>query len=107
MNAFTVERTTAEWIALLEGAGVPCGPINDLAQVFADPHVQARGLRQQIDKPEVGAVPLVANPIRLSATPVQYRMAPPLLGEHTREVLRDLLHFTDQDIDRLAASGAI
>jgi crotonobetainyl-CoA:carnitine CoA-transferase CaiB-like acyl-CoA transferase len=107
MNAFTVERTTAEWIALLEEAGVPCGPINDLAQVFADPHVQARGLRQTLDKPDVGAVPFVASPIRLSATPVQYRMAPPLLGEHTREVLRDLLHFTDQDIDRLAAAGAI
>jgi crotonobetainyl-CoA:carnitine CoA-transferase CaiB-like acyl-CoA transferase len=66
MNAFTVERTTAEWIALLEEAGVPCGPINDLAQVFADPHVQARGLRQTLDKPDVGAVPFVASPIRLS-----------------------------------------
>jgi enoyl-CoA hydratase/carnithine racemase len=105
MNAFTVERHDGRMDRLLEEAGVPCGPINDLAQVFADPHVQARGLRQTLDKPDVGAVPFVASPIRLSATPVQYRMAPPLLGEHTREVLRDLLHFTDQDIDRLAAAA--
>jgi crotonobetainyl-CoA:carnitine CoA-transferase CaiB-like acyl-CoA transferase len=107
MNAFTVGRSTADWIALLEEAGVPCGPINDVEQVFADPHVQARGLRQTIDKAQVGAVPFVASPIRLSATPVQYRLPPPSLGEHTREVLRDVLRYTDQDIDKLAASGAI
>ena len=87
----TVFRTTAEWIAALEQAGVPCGPINDLDQVFADPQVQARGTRIRMAHPLAGEVDLVANPIRLSRTPVDYRRPPPLLGEHTREVLADWL----------------
>ena len=87
----TVMKPTAEWIALLEAAGVPCGPINRLPEVFADPQVQARGLRIDLPHPAFGSVPLVANPIRLSATPVQYRQAPPTLGEHTEAVLADWL----------------
>ena len=87
----TVFRTTAEWIATLEQAGVPCGPINDLAQVFADPQVQARGTRVRMAHPLAGEVDLVANPIRLSRTPVDYRRPPPLLGEHNTEVLADWL----------------
>ncbi|MAP30393.1 MAG: CoA transferase [Pseudomonas sp.] len=87
----TVFRTTAEWIATLEQAGVPCGPINGLAQVFADPQVQARGTRVRMAHPLAGEVDLVANPIRLSRTPVDYRRPPPLLGEHNTEVLADWL----------------
>jgi len=87
----TVFRTTAEWIAALEQAGVPCGPINDLAQVFADAQIQARGVQISLPHALSGEVALVANPIRLSRTPVEYRSAPPLLGEHSAEVLRDWL----------------
>ena len=87
----TVFRTTAEWIAALEQAGVACGPINDLAQVFADPQVQARGTRIRMAHPLAGEVDLVANPIRLSRTPVDYRRPPPLLGEHNSEVFADWL----------------
>ncbi len=87
----TVMKTTTEWVAALESAGVPCGPINRLPEVFGDPQVIARGLRVDLPHPAFGSVPLVANPIRLSATPVQYRQAPPTLGEHTDEVLRDWL----------------
>jgi crotonobetainyl-CoA:carnitine CoA-transferase CaiB-like acyl-CoA transferase len=87
----TVMKTTAEWIAALEAQAVPCGPINRLDQVFADPQVQARGLRVDLPHPAFGPVPLVASPIRLSETPVQYRYAPPTLGEHTDEVLADWL----------------
>jgi len=87
----TVMKPTAEWIALLEAAGVPCGPINRLNEVFADPQVVARGLKLELPHPAFGSVPLVASPIRLSATPVRYEQAPPLLGEHTAEVLRDWL----------------
>src|SRR3546814_13686993 len=79
----TVFKTTAQWVAQLEQAGVPCGPINDLAQVFADPQVQARGLAMELPHALAGKVPQVASPIRLSETPVEYRNAPPLLGEHT------------------------
>ncbi|WP_338762641.1 CaiB/BaiF CoA-transferase family protein [Massilia sp. METH4] len=91
MHRITVTRTTAEWVALMEGAGVPCGPINTVDKVFDDPQVQARGLRIEMPHPVAGTVPLVANPIRLSATPVAYHRPPPLLGEHTEEVLADWL----------------
>ncbi|MBJ7548156.1 CoA transferase, partial [Pseudomonas sp. OA3] len=77
----TVFKTTAQWIEQLEKAGVPCGPINDLQQVFADPQVQARGLRLDLPNALGSSTPQVASPLRLSATPVAYRSAPPLLGQ--------------------------
>ena len=86
----TVKRTTAQWIEALEAVGVPCGPINDIAQVFADPHVVARGLRVQMPGAQ-GDVSTVASPLRLSTTPVSYAKAPPALGAHTEEVLREWL----------------
>ncbi|NUZ04779.1 CaiB/BaiF CoA transferase family protein [Piscinibacter koreensis] len=91
IRQLTVMRTTAEWIALLEGAGVPCGPINRIDQVFADPQVEARGLRVEIPHPARGQVSVVANPVRLSETPVEYRLPTPALGAHTDEVLADWL----------------
>ena len=86
-------RTTAEWIALLEDKAVPCGPINTIAQAFDDPQVQARGIRQMLLRQAgdgITQIATVANPMRLSATPVSYRSAPPALGQHTHEVLREL-----------------
>jgi crotonobetainyl-CoA:carnitine CoA-transferase CaiB-like acyl-CoA transferase len=103
----TVMKTTTEWIGLLEEAGVPCGPINDLEQVFADPQVQARGMRIDMPHPDAGSVPLVASPIRLSETPVEYRAPPPLLGQHTREVLAQLLELDSRQIEALTAAGVI
>jgi crotonobetainyl-CoA:carnitine CoA-transferase CaiB-like acyl-CoA transferase len=91
IHAITVTRTTAAWVALMEGAGVPCGPINTLDKVFDDPQVRARGMRVEMAHPAGGSVPLVANPIRMSATPVAYHRPPPMLGEHTGEVLADWL----------------
>jgi crotonobetainyl-CoA:carnitine CoA-transferase CaiB-like acyl-CoA transferase len=91
IRQLTVMRTTAEWIALLEGAGVPCGPINRIDQVFADPQVQARGLTVDIAHPARGHVSVVANPVRLSETPVEYRLPTPALGAHTDEVLAEWL----------------
>ncbi|MDP3607262.1 MAG: CaiB/BaiF CoA-transferase family protein [Polaromonas sp.] len=87
----TVMRTSADWINALEAAGVPCGPINHIDEVFADPQVQARGLHINLPHPLAGSVPLVANPIRLSGSPVAYQRPPPLLGEHTEEVLAQWL----------------
>ncbi|HEX4508776.1 MAG TPA: CaiB/BaiF CoA-transferase family protein [Burkholderiaceae bacterium] len=87
----TVLRTTREWIVALEAAGVPCGPINRIDEVFQDPQVVARGLRIELPQADAGTVPGVANPIRLSASPVAYDRAPPRLGEHTAEVLQDWL----------------
>lgn len=90
LRQLTVQRTTADWIALLEQANVPCGPINDLEQVFADAQVRARGLHVEIPHPKGGTVPTVASPLRLSKTPVQYRRGPPVLGADTAEVLASL-----------------
>jgi len=79
------------WIDTLEKAGVPCGPINDLAQVFDNPQVQAREMRIAIEREDAGPVPLVRNPVRFSQTPTVARRAPPRLGEHTEDVLREVL----------------
>ncbi len=100
-------RTTAEWIALLEPLGVPCGPISRLDEVFDNPQVKHRRLRVDVPHPLSGTVPQVANPIRFSRTPLAYDTPPPLLGQHTDEVLRGLLGKTDADIAELRANGVI
>ncbi|NMG53582.1 CaiB/BaiF CoA transferase family protein [Aromatoleum aromaticum] len=101
LNKLTIRRTTTDWIARLEALGVPCGPINTLADVFADPQVRSRGLRVDLPHPLAGRVPQVASPMRLSATPVEYRLPPPLLGEHTDEILASLLGLPAERIARL------
>ena len=103
----TVFKTTAEWIAALEQAGVPCGPINNLAEVFADAQVQARGLRIDMPNSLGGTTPQVASPLRLSATPVEYRNAPPLLGEHTDTVLQRLLQLSTEQVAALRRAGVL
>jgi crotonobetainyl-CoA:carnitine CoA-transferase CaiB-like acyl-CoA transferase len=102
----TVMKTTAEWIALLENAAVPCGPINDLAAVFADPQVLHRGLRVDLPHAAGGTAPQVGNPIRFSATPIAYRLPPPLLGQDTEAILRELGR-SAEDIARLRAAAVI
>jgi crotonobetainyl-CoA:carnitine CoA-transferase CaiB-like acyl-CoA transferase len=106
-SAVSVTRTTRAWIAALEAAGVPCGPINTLTEVFADPQVVARGLEIRMEHPAGVDVPLVANPIRMSATPPEYRTAPPVLGQHTRAVLSERLGLDDAAIDALAEQGVV
>lgn len=81
------EKTTEQWIELLAEANVPCGPINQIADVFADPQVQARGLILNLPHAEIGSVPSVANPIRFVENPIQYPAGPPLLGQHNDEFL--------------------
>ncbi len=100
-------RTQRAWLDALEVEGVPCGPINRLDQVFADPQVVARGLRMDLPHPSAGTVPQVGTPIRFSATPPEYGRAPPLLGEHTAAVLRERLAFDADTIAALAARGVI
>ncbi len=99
-------RRKSDWLAALESAKVPCGPINDLAEVFADPQVQARGMTVALAHPLADDLRLVASPMKLAATPVQYRRPPPLLGEHTDEVLREL-GLTADEMAELRAIGAI
>ena len=100
-------RSQRAWLEALESLGVPCGPINRLDQVFADPHVVARGLRMDLRHPLAGSVPQVGSPIGFSASVPAYELPPPLLGEHTAVVLRDRLALPDDAIFDLAARGVI
>jgi crotonobetainyl-CoA:carnitine CoA-transferase CaiB-like acyl-CoA transferase len=86
---------------------VPCGPINSLDEVFADAQVRSRGMRVTMPHARAGSVALVANPIRFSATPVEYRQAPPELGEHTDAILKRVLDLDDSQIARLRSSQII
>jgi crotonobetainyl-CoA:carnitine CoA-transferase CaiB-like acyl-CoA transferase len=100
-------RTTSAWVAALEAAAVPCGPINTIAQMFADPQVLARGLQIGLTREDGVQVPGVANPILFSQTPVEYEKAPPKLGDGTESVLRNLIKLSDEQIKKLRASGII
>lgn len=99
-------RKKQEWLSALEAAKVPCGAINNLGEVFADPHVQARGMTVAMPHPLTDTLRLVASPMKLSATPVQYRRPPPLLGEHTHEVLGEL-GWSGDEIESLRNLGVI
>jgi crotonobetainyl-CoA:carnitine CoA-transferase CaiB-like acyl-CoA transferase len=100
-------RTTSAWVAALEAAAVPCGPINTIAQMFADPQVLARGLQIGLTREDGVQVPGVANPILFSQTPVEYEKAPPKLGDGTESVLKNLIQLSDEQINSLRASGTI
>ena len=96
-------RTNRDWIGRLEAAGVPCGPINNYKEVFEDPQVRHRGLKIEMPHPLSGTLAGVASPMRLSETPVEYSAPPPLLGQHTREILSGVLGMSNEEVDRLAA----
>ncbi|HEX5123394.1 MAG TPA: CoA transferase, partial [Rhodanobacteraceae bacterium] len=100
-------RTQREWLVALEPAGVPSGPINRIDQVFADPHVSARGMKRDLSHPLAGTVPQVRTPLAMSATPLAYDRAPPLLGQDTADVLRERLGLDDAALARLAARNVI
>lgn len=100
-------RTTVEWVEALEAQKIGCGPINTLKDVFADPHVQARNMVLEMQHGSGATVKVVANPVKLSATPPTYRSAPPVLGEHTEEVLSGLLGMTAEEIAALRGKSIL
>ncbi len=102
-----VTRTTKEWVTALEAAGVPNGPINTVQQVFDEPQVKARNVRIELDHPVAGKVPGVASPMRFSGTAIEYKLAPPVLGQHTDDVLRGLLKLSDADCAKLRTDGIV
>ncbi len=102
-----VSASTAHWLDRLAEKNVPAGPINDIAEVFAEPYAEERHLKITLQHTRAGDLPTVANPVRFSATPVQYKFAPPTLGEHTNEILRHELGYTQDKINALAEAGAI
>jgi crotonobetainyl-CoA:carnitine CoA-transferase CaiB-like acyl-CoA transferase len=101
LEAIMKTRTKADWLAALEAAKVPCGAINNLAEVFADPQVQQRGMVTEWPHPLKDGLRLVASPMKLSATPVRTDLPPPLLGQHTEQVLRDVLNYPDEKLSEL------
>jgi crotonobetainyl-CoA:carnitine CoA-transferase CaiB-like acyl-CoA transferase len=109
MPAYMRRKTVQAWVDRLSELGVPCGPVNGIDRVFADPQVRARGMRIDLPHPEAasGTVPLIANPIKMGATPPAYRAAPPTLGQHTDEVLEELLGLGVAERRRLREAGVI
>ena len=100
------ERTSADWLAALDAAQVPCGPVNDVLAAFAQPQAVARGMRVDIAHPLLGAMPQIGVPFKLSETPASIRSAPSLLGEHSDEILAEL-GYSSEDVVRLRSSGVI
>ena len=107
LEAIVRDKPAAFWTGKLEAAGVPCGPINSIAQALADPQAVARGLRIELPHPTAGTVPLVGMPIRMSASSPSYERPPPLLGEHTDEVLREVAGLRADEIAALRSRGVL
>lgn len=107
LEEIMLKRTVQEWVNALDPLGVPCGPINTMAQVFENPQVKHRGMLLEMSHPLAGQVPQVASPFHFSATPAQYHSAPPTLGQHTREILQGLLGMEEREINTLSTAGII
>ncbi len=108
VSELTRTKARSEWVDGLAKLGVPCSPVNDIKQVFEDPQVIHRGMRQTLVHDALGVeMPMIANPIRMSATPPSYRRAPPVCGQHTDEVLHELLDMGDGEIAALRQKGVI
>ena len=101
------KRTTRHWVETLEAAGVPNGPINNIAQVFQEPQVVARGMQIELQHPTAGKVPLVASPMRFSEAPIKHGVPPPTLGQHTDEILRGVLKKSEEEIAQLRRKGVV
>jgi crotonobetainyl-CoA:carnitine CoA-transferase CaiB-like acyl-CoA transferase len=98
------EKTVKEWVSIIEGAGVPCGPVYNIADVYQDPHVLARGMLVETEHPTAGKVKMTGIPVKLSATPGRVASPPPLLGQHSKEILMQL-GYTEEEVSRLAEKG--
>jgi crotonobetainyl-CoA:carnitine CoA-transferase CaiB-like acyl-CoA transferase len=107
LNAVFAKKTTKEWVDILEQAGVPNGPINNIAQAFEEPQTIARGTKIELPHPKGGKAPLIASPMKFSATPIQYEVPPPTLGQHSDAILTSLLGYSAEKIAELKAAGAL
>lgn len=102
-----IQHNTDHWLSELESIGVPCGPINSIEDVFADPQVQARQMRIDLPHPTAGRVPLVGSPLKIPTAPPQMRLPPPLLGQHSGEILEELLGYSSKTVEALRVEGII
>jgi crotonobetainyl-CoA:carnitine CoA-transferase CaiB-like acyl-CoA transferase len=101
-----MEKTVGDWLSLI-GDQFPCGPINNFEQVFSMPHVKEREMLVEMQHPTIGALPLVGSPLKMGSTPVSYRLPPPLIGEHTEEILTKVLGLSSEKVTQLRESGCI
>jgi formyl-CoA transferase len=102
-----LNKSSSEWLKLLDELKIPCGPINTLDRVFSDPQLRERQMVEEVPHPTAGRVKLVASPMKFSHTPCRTRRHPPLLGEHTEEVLREVLGYTREQIGVLRDQGVV
>jgi CoA:oxalate CoA-transferase len=107
LNAALMRKTTAEWVGEFDQIGLPCGPLNNIAQAAALPQVQAREMLVEVEHPQIGKLPLANTPVKLSRTPGGVKGTSPALGQHTDDVLRGLLGMSDDEIERLRAAGVV
>jgi CoA:oxalate CoA-transferase len=107
LESVTQTRTTAEWIELLEQQGLPCSPVNNIEQVVGDANINYRGMISEVDQPDAGKIRIAGSPFHLSETPGRIRSPAPLLGQHTREVLRDVLRYPAARIESLIADRVV
>ena len=107
LNDIFLKRSTAEWVKLLDDAGVANGPINTIAEVFNEPQVIARGMKIELPHAVAGKVPLVASPMKFSGTPIKHEIPPPTVGQHTDDILRSVLKKSDSEIAALRGNGAV
>jgi CoA:oxalate CoA-transferase len=107
LNEALRQKTTAEWLAEFDAIGLPCGPLNNIAQAAAHPQVQARQMLVEVKHPRIGSLTVADTPVKLSRTPGGITGPPPSLGQHTREVLSSLLGLSEAELDELAAAGVI
>ena len=107
LNEIFLKRTTAEWVKLLDDAGVANGPINNIEQVFKEPQVLARGMKIELPHAVAGKVPLVGSPMKFSGTPIKHEIPPPTVGQHTDEILRSVLKKNDAQVEALKRSGVV
>ncbi|MCK4656251.1 MAG: CoA transferase, partial [candidate division Zixibacteria bacterium] len=105
--ALFAQKTCDEWMELLVGAAIPCGPVNNMQHLFGDPQVRHRGMIAEMPHPTIGTLRLTGIPIKASETPGTIRLHPPLLGEHTAEVLAGVLDYSSDRIEVLKAQGAV
>jgi crotonobetainyl-CoA:carnitine CoA-transferase CaiB-like acyl-CoA transferase len=105
IESITITRPQQEWLAIFDANNIPCGPINDYAQVFSDPQVLARDLVIDVDHPTLGSMRMLGSPIKMSATPPDVRRRAPLLGEHSEDILRDA-GFAPDDIKELLKTSS-
>ena len=107
LEEMTRQKTKSEWMTLLEQAKVPCGPINNVKEVFENEQVLSRNILQNVMHPTIGNLKLVASPMKLSKTPTEVRLPPPLLGQHTVEILQERLNLNLEQINALRTKGVI